>query len=100
MSPLNEARRMQKLAGIEPHSWSWADTRSVDVARRKRAPKAGSYKVGDQVQVQGRLYKIEAITDMLAHLALVNPNDLTPDEIARQQDGRISVNPKYLTPNS
>lgn len=96
---LKEARRMQKLAGIkkpaEPHAWKWKNPRAI-----KSSKSVDGISVGDQVEFEGRMYSVEAVGANLAHLALVDPKNLTADEIARGQDGRVSVNPKHLRPIS
>lgn len=97
MRLLSEVRRMQKLAGLEPpqtsNVWKWKDPRAPKIRKSVQG-----ISVGDQVEYQGRMYNVEAIGANLAHLALVDPNNLTPAEISSQQDGRVSVNPKFLKP--
>lgn len=97
MISLSEIRRMQKLAGLEPpqtsNVWKWKDPRAIKIRKSLQG-----ISIGDQVEYQGRMYNVEAIGSNLAHLALADPNNLTPAEIASQQDGRVSVNPKFLKP--
>jgi len=59
---------------------------------------SNKFKAGDTVSYNGRKYKIERITDLLAHLELKNPEDITDQEKISGDEGRISVNPKYLKP--
>ena len=99
MSLLNEARRMQKLAGVappRPTSWVFKDPRSAEYASKLKT--YAPVKAGDQVEYLGRIYNVEKVSDFLAHMAVADLKDLKPIEVEKGDMGRISVNPKYLRP--
>lgn len=70
----------------------------TDILSEIKADKAKTKKrkIGDEVEYKGKKYKIEAVSDLLIHLALSDPNDRTSQEKESGHDGRISVNPKFL----
>lgn len=99
MNLLNEARRMQKLAGIMPSGpamWSFKDPRSADYASKLKTQ--APVKVGDQVEYMGRIYNVDSVSDFLAHMSVADPKDVRPEEIEKGDMGRVSINPKYLQP--
>lgn len=99
MSLLNEARRMQKLAGVappRPTMWSFKDPRSAEYTSKLKT--YAPVQVGDQVEYYGRIYNVERVSDFLAHLSVADPKDIRPEEIEKGDMGRVSINPKYLQP--